>query len=31
MMWVKVVVAFSELGMYIEYVTRQVWPTIHLR
>lgn len=23
-MWVKLVVAFSELGMYIEYVTRQV-------
>lgn len=31
MMWVKVVVAFRELGMYIEYVTRQVWPEVHLR
>src|ERR1044072_475341 len=29
MMWVKLVVAFSELGMYIEYVMRQVWPCVH--
>jgi len=31
MMCVKVVVAFSELGMYIEYVSRQVCPAVHLR
>jgi hypothetical protein len=31
MMWVKVVVAFSEFGMNIEYVIRQVWPRLHTR
>ena len=31
MMCVKVVVAFSELGMNIEYVTRQVSPECHSR
>lgn len=31
MMWVKLVVAFSEPGMYMRQVTRQVSPGSHLR
>lgn len=31
MMCVKLVVALSELGMYMEYVIRQVWPEVHFR